>query len=410
MGNRSNHIQYGNLQQRSYPGLDVLYAVIICGISAISFWLFHRMIIVYHDVYHSDIRYYVRSAADDTSLHWKRWIEFVFSKLYDIHESTLEINLYLALVIAAIIVVNFLVIRYFLKEDGVFPSRHVIQLFSITALFMSPIYAPGFHEYFYRFSFDVFAWHSPTQQSMILFSMIASLCFLKMFQDYENGISPLWWILAALTIFLSAYSKPSFFMDLAVSVVILFVIELIAGGSRFASRLGRLVLMGCTLIPAGVYMIILNRVEYASGESGDEVVIGFVNGFAQHHMKAGFLCGVAFGLVVCAVNLRLLADRKYRFTACIFATGILQWLFLSEEGPSAAYGNFSWGRDYGDYFLLLISVCIALRNWYQRDTLFGGRKALQAVYFIIIAGLFLAHVLSGLVYFYLILTGHGYYI
>lgn len=392
---------------------DLIYVTVIGLISVVCLELFHRMIVVYHDVYHSDIRYYVRSAADDTSLHWKRLIEFVFSKLYDINQDTMEMNIYLAVVIAAIIVVNFLVIRFYLREDGVFPQRHVIQLFSVTALFMAPIYVPGFHEYFYRFSFDCFAWHSPTQQSMILFSMIASLCFLKMFLEYDRGgLRFGWWIASAVCIFLSAWSKPSFFMNLAVSVVILFVIELIAGGSEgFPGRLAKLFIMGCSLIPAGLYVILLNRVEYAEGgASEDEVVIGFVNGFAQSHMKAGFLCGLALAILVCAVNIRLLGDRKYRFAACILLTGILQWLFISEEGPSAAYGNFSWGRDYGDYFILLISVTILLRNWYQRDVLFRGAKPLQAVYFLAAGALLLMHLISGIVYFWLILTGHGYYI
>ena len=63
-----------------------------------------------------------------------------------------------------------------------------------------------------------------------------------------------------------------------------------------------------------------------------------------------------------------------------------------------------------DYFILLVSVALALGNWYSRDRLFGGRKAPQAIYFIIVGGLFLLHLLSGLCYFYLVLTGHGYYI
>lgn len=393
---------------------DIAWTCVIAVISFLCLELFHRMIVVYHDVYHSDIRYYVRAAADENSLHWKRWIELIFSKLYDINGITMEINIYLAAVIAGIIIVNFLVLRFFLRDDGVSVPRHVIQLFSITPLFVTPIYVPGFHAYYYRFSFDSFAWHSPTQQSMILFSMIATICFMKLFLHYEDKLTVrwwIWWIASAFTIFMSAYSKPSFFMDLAATVVILFIIELIAGGGKgFILRLAKLFAMGCTLIPAGIYLIVLNHIEYTLGASEDEVVIGFVNGFAKDHMKAGLLCGTAFALVVCIVNIRLLADRKYRFTACIFFTGVLQWLFLSEEGPSANYGNFSWGKDYGTYFILLISVAIALRNWQQRDTLFKGRKVPQTIYFVCIAVLFVLHVLSGLNYFRLVLTGHGYYI
>lgn len=398
-------------RQKGIHWYDAVYVALIALVSSVCFQLFGRMIIVYQDKYHSDIGYYVRSAADDSRPHWKRLIEFVFSKFHDIQGGTLEINIYLALVIAAIIVVNFLVIRFYLRSDGVEPPRYVLQAASIAALFMSPIYLPGIHEYFYRFSFDSFAWHSPTQQSMVLFSLIASICFLKVFLNYEDRVHPGWWLASALTIFLSAWSKPNFFMDLAITVVVLFIIELIVNRRiSFLSRLGKLIIMGCSLIPAGVYMFILNRVEYGSEESEDRVVFGFVNTFAQNHVKTGFVCGLAFALVVCVVNLGLLKDRKYRFAAGIFFAGILQWLFLHEEGPSAKYGNFTWGRDYGDYYLMLISVTIAILNWYSRDRFMGGKRIPQYVYFVIIGVLLLMHLGCGLYYFYLILTGHGYYL
>ena len=397
------------IRQNGIRWFDGVYFAVIALITTVCFRLFGWMIIVYQDRYHSDIRYYVRSAADDSRPHWKRLIEFVFSKLHDLNGGTFEINLYLALVIAGVILANFLIMRFFLNDDGIHPPRQVLEACSIAALFLGPIYVPEFHQYFYRFSFDSFAWHSPTQQSMVFFSLIATFCFLKMFLYYEKGVRPVWWIASMIAVFLSTWSKPNFFMDLCATVVVLFLIEILVNGREgIVGRTARLFVMGCTLIPSGVYMIILNRVEYGSEESEDRVVFEFVNTFAQNHMKAGFLCGVAFALVVCAANLYLLKDRKYRFAAGIFITGILQWMLIHEEGPSAAYGNFSWGRDYGDYFILLISVTIALANWYDRTRLFGGRKIPRYIYFTIIAGLFLMHLISGTYYFYLILTGHGY--
>lgn len=392
---------------------DLLYIAIIGVFTVICLELFHRMIVVYNDKYHSDIGYYIRLVSDGQA-HQKRLIEFVFSRLYGINQITMEINVYLAVVIAAVIVLNFLMIRWFLKEDGIRPDRSILQLLSLTAIFMGPIYVPVFHEWYYRFSFQSFAWHSPTQQSMVLFSLIATLCFLKLFVHYDrDGVKPLWWLACAVTMFISVYAKPSFFIDLVPAVCVLFLIELIRGGKEgFLPRLGKLFLIGCSLIPGGIYMLVLNRIEYSEDaeEPGNGIAIDISHFFEQNHLLAGFLCGLAFAIVVFCVNFRRIGDRKYQFALLIFIFGLLQCMLLTETGPRANHGNFNWGRDYGDYYILLVSLVLALENFLDKDFMPGGRPAARKIYLAVIGILFLLHVLSQMKYFYLILTGHGYYI
>lgn len=389
---------------------DLIYAICVTLLSAAAFELFYRMTVRYHGKYRSDIQYYVDIIKDGGN-HDQRLLGLVFSRLYAINGTTVEICIYLALVIAGIVLMNFVFIRFFLKQDGVAAPRSAIQLFSLTALFTGPIYFPVIHEYFYKFSFQSFAWHSPTQHSMIFFGLISVLCFLKMYLEYEKGVHPGWWIATMLAVLLSAYAKPGFFIDLGMAVVALFLIELFTEKELpFPKRLGRLFLMGCALIPAGVYMVILQTMEFADDEesSGSHIVIDPGHIFDKGHLLSGFICGLAFALVVIVVNHRKLLDRKYRFMFAIFVMGVLQWTLFTEVGARSTHGNFGWGRQVGNYMLTLTCVSLALENYFDRTGLFSGNRGKRIAYFTVIGILLLLHVLSQLRYFRLLLGGAGY--
>ncbi len=389
---------------------DILWVTLIGLFSVVCLELFYRMIVNYNDRYSSDMRYYVVKNVQEGGFH-DRFIGVVFQKFYDINQNTMEANIYLAAVIAAIIVVNYLVIRFYIKDDGRDVPRYAMEFFSLAMLFIGPMYIPVFHEWYYRFSFQTWAWHSPTQQSMTLFSLIASLCFLKMYLQYEERIHPGWWIATMVTCFLSASVKPSFLINLIPAIIVLFIIELIEGGKEgFLKRFGKLFAMGCTLVPCGLYILFLHTMEFkeSTTQDGDHQVI-FDIGHVIHynHLGAAIICGLAFPLVVFAMNLPRLRDRKYRFAAVIFLMGVLQWALLTETGKRGKYGNFGWGQIYGSYFLTLVSTALALENFRDPDFL-AGRKRARTVYFVVLAVLLVLHIFSQLCYFRLILTGHGY--
>lgn len=393
---------------------DILWVTVIGLFSGVCLELFYRMIVDYNDKYSSDMRYYVVTNVTSGEEH-DRLLGFLFQIFYDISQSTMEANIYLAAVIAAIIVVNYLVIRFFLRDDGMLEGipRSAMQFFSVAVLFIGPIWVPVIHGWFYRHSFQSFAWHSPTQQSMTLFSMIASLCFLKMYLYYEEkGAHPGWWIATAVTVFLSAFAKPSFLFGLVAAVVVMFVIDLLRGGKDgWLRRIGRLFVMGCAIVPSGIYVLWLHTQEFDDSGAAEEVhkvILDISHVIHYDNLPAAVICGMAFPLVVCFANIRRLKDRKYQFTFWIFFMGVLQWALLTETGRRGKYGNFGWGQVYGSYFITLVSCALALENFYHKDSIFAGKKTARTIYFIVLAILLVLHIASQLYYFQLILTGHGY--
>jgi len=392
---------------------DFAWVAAILAISTVCLELFYRMIVNYNDKYESDVRYYVSTRIQKGEKH-DRILTVIFEKLYHINDNTMEANIYMAAVIAAIIVVNFIIIRFFIKHDGMLDSvpRYSMQVASLAALFTGPIYFPVLHEWYYMHSFESFAWHSPTQQSMVLFSMIATLCFLKMFLGYEEGISVGWWIATMITCILSASTKPSFIVGFILTVIIFFLIELFKGGKEdIGKRFTRLFIMGLSLVPAGVYTLWLQTKEFGDttiNEGEHHIVYGLKVLLSHEDVLREMIFGMAFALVVMAANYKRFKVNKYFLTLLIFLTGVFQWAFFTETGKRANYGNFDWGRMHGNYFLSLICLALLIENIFVEDSVFPNNKKARKIYIAIALIILAMSVLSQLNYFRLILTGHGY--
>ncbi len=76
-----------------------------------------------------------------------------------------------------------------LKRDG------SLQIGSLLALFTGPIYIPVIYEHFYMSAMPKFAWHSPTQQLMLMCALISLLLFFKLYENYMEHMNPAVWVM-----------------------------------------------------------------------------------------------------------------------------------------------------------------------------------------------------------------------
>ena len=390
---------------------DFVWAAAIAALFVVTLELFYRMIVDYNGKYGSDVRYYVVENVKEGIEH-DRLLTILFQFFYDINQGTLEANIYLAAVIAAIVVVNYFFIRYLLRASGpgVEVPRYAIQFFSVAMLFIGPMYVPVLHEWFYKKSFQSFAWHSPTQQSMTLAAMIAAMCFMKMYSGYEEqGVKLPWWIATAVTTLIATSCKPSYTISLCVAVVVMFIVDLIRGGREgLGRRFGRLFLMGCSIIPSGLYMILLHTSEFSEGEQfGEEhkVIFDIAHVLNYEHLWAAVIFGIAFPLLVFCMCRRKFKDDRYRFILYIFVMGVLQWALIGETGTRGNFGNFAWGRIFGSYMITLAACAAALEMIYDKSS---KETRFRKVRLAAVGVVLIWSVLSQLYYFRLILTGHGY--
>lgn len=392
---------------------DLAWAASLGAVFVVMLELFYRMIVDYNGRYESDIQYYVTENVQEGVPH-DRLLSIIFQGFYDINRGTLEANVYLAGVIVLLIIVNYLAIRYFVKSDGFADkvSRHAMQLFSVAMLFIGPIYMPLLHEYYYKKSFASFAWHSPTQQSMTLAALVAAVCFIELYMTYEEkGIRPWLWIATMLATLISTGFKPSYTIDLCLAIAVMFVVDLIRGGKEgFVKRLVNLFIIGCTTVPSGLYMIWLHTREFTEGEQfGEEhqVIFDISHVLEYDGLLAAVIFGITVPIIVFAFDHSRFKDKKYRFVLYIFIMGIVQWALVTETGTRGNFGNFTWGRIFGCYFLTIAACSVLLEVFYDRDLLGRGSKKRKAFIVLTCIALMLS-ICSQLNYFRLILTGHGY--
>ena len=387
---------------------DFVFAAVLAALTYIWSVLFYRMTINLNDRYPSDFDAYI-SMGKHAGDYAPRLITYAYGWLYDLRGDTLGPAVFSALVCAGVVVVSFLVISSCLRRDGVESGRSIRQLAAVALIFTGSIYLPGIHEYFYKNCWTTFAWQSPTHQAMALFSLIAFLFFLKLFDTYETRFRIGYWIGFMIFITLSAATKPSFILTFAPTLVILFLIEVFTApkGQKF-SRFWRLILIGCAFLPSGLYVIYMKTRIYSS-ESENQIAMGATHSLLDPVVIIQFGLCMAFPVVVFLFNLKKFTLMQYKAPLVNAVIGILQWAYIAEEGSRAGHGNFSWGRKFGLYLLFLCSYVMAIEN--LKDKTFLERAPLlRKAYFVLIGILFLLHLLSQLLYFYLVCTGHGFYI
>lgn len=392
---------------------DIFYLAVIALICYLCYGLFSHMVVSNkHDGYWSDLPYYIRTATDGT-IRNHRLVLVLFRVLYGLTGDAEAIKIFLSVEMGLIFFANYFFVKSYSESDTHRPfTRRLIQFFSIAVVFAGPIYVPHFHRAFYKGTFPIFAWHSPTQQMTTLFGVLGTLCLFKMIVDYEDKIGVGWWIGSAVGFFLSAYSKPSYLIDMVPAIVVVFLIDLARKNSlTLGKKFTRLFIIGLSLVPSGIYILILNYIIYQRADRrGDgDIIVDSTKLAGLDHITVAVCCCIAFPLVVMLFNLRkLLNDKRYQIIVISAIVGMLQWLILSESGRRANHGNFSWGTTIGGYMLYLVSMGIVMENLKDREFLWG-KKWLKGLYYLMLAGSLGLSLLTQVYYFITMLNGAGYW-
>ncbi len=399
----------GNLdynRKKSTVVTDLVYIVLLLIMTVGYTEFFHRQAIRYNDKYISDLIVYAQHIGD---VEESRMIAWVFGRLNGIDGGNYAgLSIFMALLVAATVIAGFFFISFLLDRENCGVERWKRQLASFCVLFSGPIYVPGLHEHFYSGTWPKYAWHSPTEIAMVLFAIISLHLFIRMFDDYMEHISFANWLGLVLAFFLSCWAKPNFILVFAPVLLIIMLIELIRRREYgFMHRVVRIVMMGSTIIPAGIFILILNRLEFSGDDDGGIAVnIGY---FLKDidHPAVMIICCIAFPLFVLLFNLRKLGDIALASSLGCFVAGTAEYLILVEAGSRINHGNFGWSRQVGEYLFFAVAVALFIGNWKDKSFL-GSKPAIRKIYLVIGFILLAAHVVSQLLYVMLIMTGRLY--
>ena len=383
---------------------DFIYIGFLLFLFLVLTEFFFRQTVRFADAYNSDTYVYAQGSDSLSNI---RLIVIIFNALRSINGQTYEIAIFMALVVIATILACYKLISLLLERSGVNLERWKQQGLSLIGFFCGPIWLPLLYEHFYMRTWPRYAWHSPTQELMTLFAVLTIIMLIKVYDGYMEEVKPGQWAGLTVLAFCSAWSKPNFIFALIPVILVLMVKGLFTNnGYSFGRRLVRVIILGSTMIPAGIYTIIQSRVE-ASDHGGN---VAFRPGYflmQSENPVLMILLSLAFALVVYAFNLKSFKTCDHQIIGGLFLAAVAESVLLVESGAMINHGNLNWGRDCGTFILFLGAIGLAVKNYNDKSFL-ADRPGLRRGYFIVLLILIAAHVLSELVYLQLVIRGHLY--
>ena len=390
-------------------------AIYVAGLAWLCYcssFLFGRQIAQFNGHYPSDMHFYVDNAINGEG---ERCLTKIFVALYKLSGGSINaIVVYLGIVIVVICVASFLIMRELVDIWGVKVPDFYTQALSLIIVYSGNIYVPLVHRAHYRNSWASFAWHSPTQQTMDMFALLAMFCFIKLCRDYRTKIDSRWWIGVAIFGTFATWTKPSCFMVFAPALIIAFLFELKGlHGEELKERFTRLFIMGLSQIPSGLVM--LYYMFWYGGnvteENGSAIRFGLAR-FLHHYPSVRLfvvrvLSGLAIPIVVFLFNRYCLKELNYRITALMLGFGVAEWMFIYETGRNARFGNFGWGKQFACLYTFICTYPLIIKNWKDKEFL-KEKPKLRAFYFGLIMVIFVGMMISQFCYFYRLLKGKNY--
>ena len=366
-------------------------------------FLFSRQAISYNNEYASDLPALIDAAVKGKNA---SMLFFVIRRLLELtHDFLYAIALFEGLIAALTWTFTALYIEKYYSF-----KRWAAMLCALFPMFLTSVPVPLFRKYFAD-SLVAQPWHNITYLAMRLFAVPALYFFMEMYRicQEEKRISLKHWVLACGFLSLSTNINPGFFMVFSVTLLIFLLKDLL----EKRSSLKDIILMGSAAVPS----FILICVQYAllkMQDSGYHINVGISALFLQDGARAfvmRFVTGLFLPVLVLWFNRKRLT-RSVIFVYAAYAVSIIEAVFLTESGERLYLGGFMWGM-YAFAFLLYMlilplmaeNVCeyIRGRGWQKSDIR-------QNAYIVIVCVLVIAHAVSGMQYYHILLRGIDFYI
>ena len=311
---------------------------------------------------------------------------------------------------------SFLVLCFFLKkyvkpnqgEKGSTAQNSIMILAAFAILFFSMIFVynhpfPG-TRFYYMGVYSPNPFHNATYLVArpfciaVLFQVAELLESFETFFDWKKGI------VFAITLLLATMTKPSFTIVLCGAVGLVLLYRLLKSKCK---NFKHILCFGALFVPTFLDLLYqFGGVFSGVNVKGEETGIGFGffhvwKEYCDSYLVA-ILLVIFFPLVVLFFQWgKMRTHTLYRLGWQLYGMGLLMFVVLYEKGFRAVDSNFSWGYMMGAFALVVSSVLVLLEETFAKD---GNKKHLAIQW-----GAFLLHVVCGLFYFGIIITGGSYY-
>ena len=279
---------------------------------------------------------------------------------------------------------------------------------SFGLIFLSAFYIPQRAPFYLRFvqpnveflgSLITQPWHNSTYIAMRLFAILSFLSFVQLLEEDSSRVNPKSIVRFFVLLLITNLFKPNFVIAFAPAAFLICLIELIRNhGKGLVKYIWFGVAFLASLAPLFYQYIVLFQSE---SESGITLSLGRFQGY----METGFFPWLLISNLIFPLIVTVLSFVNHRKNNILLLSWILEiitffeMMFLTETGPRAMDGNFSWGIYLSS--LILFICCIAELIAIPKQE--KHRWAHSVAWCIL-----LLHLINGFMYFGILIMGGGY--
>ena len=236
---------------------------------------------------------------------------------------------------------------------------------------------------------------------MKLFAILVIVQFLRLMNKYKKGLSVKEWFVFTLLLLITTGIKPNFLMVFAPVMAIMLLIDLLKG-----TAFKRVFIFGASVLPS-LGIILWQNVVLFGSDTGNGYAISPFYTLAMHsdNPKITLLLSVLFPGIVALFHIKdIWKDKLYIGSYMIWLFGFLEVFLFVETGNRAKDANFMWGYSISLFLIFVLSVIRLIRDYKDKNFL-AGCKALRVSYLTAAWACFIWHVISGIWFFAILLTG-----
>jgi hypothetical protein len=293
-----------------------------------------------------------------------------------------------------LVAIKSLITFYILKDDGLDNNRSF--LIACALMFITPII--NWWSYWNRIylgQISATIWHNPTTILNIPFAILLFYFSMKALKSFK--IKP--FILVSLLIFLCGITKPNYLLAfIPVFFVIICYHFFIKKRDALISKKEFITILAIIFIP----FLLLSFYQYISlnkGSSSFGIIIAPLRVWSLYtpSILMSLLLSLAFPISFTLVYFHQIRNNpKVIFSWLVLIVALFQMALFAQAGPGFGDGNFFWGSYIALFILFLTCISCFIKQPINKKWVF-------------VMIIFLLHVISGLIYYFKILMGFGYY-
>lgn len=353
--------------------------------------------------FESDLPYHVKMAVEDNWYY--SFTAFVYVFLYKLPFSNLLVGIFLSLCELVTVFGTWLLLKELWKQYGLKVSTGMTLGFATALNFVMAFYVKAVNARHYIGYQNASIWHNSTYICMKVVSVFVLWYFLKLMNTYKTKLGLKQWIIFTVLVALSTGIKPSFLMVFAPVMAIMLLIDWIKG-----TKFSKVFLFGLTVIPSLLIILWQNVVLFGS-DTGNSFIIKPFYTLAQRsdNPKIALLFSVLFPFVIGLFHIKdLWKDKLYLGSLLVWGFGFLEVFLFVESGTRSKDANFMWGYSISLFVLFTISLIRWFRDLKNKEFL-GKYKILRYSYLVLAGAIFVYHVISGIWFFGILLSGATYF-